>query len=87
MESFWEKTTTDIEVIDWKGNPLCLKSVLAIKNKKTGQIRVDAIEVAKAEFRIIAETFGLEPRDVALLLLLYDFAGFGCLCASFCEKL
>ena len=67
----WIETETDIDTVDWKGNPLHLKGVPAIKNKKTGKIRVYPSEVAKAEFRMLAEEYGLEPRDVALLTMIY----------------
>ena len=71
METVWVETKTDMDSVDWKGNIIHLKGVLAIKNKKTGKIRVYPSEVAKAEFRMLAEQHGLEPRDIALLAMLY----------------
>ena len=71
MEVIWEKTQIDMDSVDWKGNAIHLKGVPAIKNKKTGKIRVYPSEVAKAEFRMLAEQHNLQPRDIALLTMLY----------------
>ena len=71
----WMDTKTEIDAFDWKGTPIHLEDVPAIKNAKTGKIRVRASEVAKAEIRTLAEKYKLEPRDVALLLMLYAKPG------------
>jgi len=71
----WMDTKTEIEVFDWRGEPIHLKDVPAIKNAKTGKIRVYASEVAKAEIRMMAEKHNLEARDVTLLLMLYAKPG------------
>ena len=70
METTWEKTKTDLDAVNWKGQIIHLKNIPAIKNKKTGRVCVYPSEVAKAEIRILAEEYGLEPRDVPLLLIL-----------------
>lgn len=70
MEIEWLPTSTDIDAYDSQGNPIHLEKVPALKNTKTGKICVDASEVAKAELEMIAKGFGLEPRDLALLLML-----------------
>lgn len=75
MEDEWIDTTTDIEAFDWRGNPMRLKNVPAIKNKKTGKIRVRASEVAKAEINTLAEEYKLESRDVALFIMLFAKPG------------
>jgi len=71
MEAIWEETKIDMDSVDWKGNTIHLKRVPAIKNKKTGKIRVYPSEVAKAEFRMLAERHNFQPRDIALLAMLY----------------
>ena len=71
----WMDTKTEIDAYDWKGNPIRLENVPAIKNKETGKIRVRPSEVAKAEIRMLAEKHKLEPRDVALLLTLFAKPG------------
>lgn len=50
--------------------------VKALKNPKTGAIRVYPFEVAKAEVRQIAERFGLLPRDVGSLLMILAKPGY-----------
>lgn len=75
MEDEWVDTTTEIDAFDWKGNPVRLKGVPAIRNVKTGKIRVYASDVAKTEIRTLAEKFSLEARDVALLIMLYAKPG------------
>ncbi|MCW4040329.1 MAG: HEPN domain-containing protein [Candidatus Bathyarchaeota archaeon] len=40
-------------------------------NKETGQVRVYPSEVAKAEISMLAKNRDLDPRDVALLTLIY----------------
>lgn len=75
MDNEWIETTTEIKAFDWRGSHIRLTNVPAIKSKKTGKIRVHASEVAKAEVRMIAEQFGLEARDVALLIMLYAKPG------------
>lgn len=71
LENLWLETRIDIDTVDWRGNPIHLKGVPAIKNAKTGKVRVYPSEVAKAEIKMLAEQQSLEPRDVALLAILY----------------
>lgn len=75
VENEWKQTTTDVEAYDWKGKPIYIKRVPALQNIKTGKIRVEASEVAKAEMQMIAQEHCLESRDVALLLMLYAKPG------------
>jgi len=75
LESVWEETQIDLNTVNWKGNTIHLKNVPAIKNKKTGRICVYPSEVAKAEIRMLAEQYSLEPRDVPLLLMLFAKPG------------
>jgi len=64
-----------MDAVDWRGNTIHLKGVPALRNEKTGKIRVYPSEVSKAEMRSLAQQYSLEPRDVALLLLLYAKPG------------
>lgn len=75
METQWEQTKTDLDTVNWRGRPIHLKNVPAIRNKETGRVCVYPAEVAKAETRVLAERYGLEPRDVPLLLMLHAKPG------------
>lgn len=75
MENVWVATTTEIDTVDWKGNPIHLKNIPAIQNTETKKIRVYASEVSKAVARMLAEEHGLIDRDIPLLLLLYAKPG------------
>ena len=66
----WVETQIEIRTVDWRGNPIHLKGVRAIKDVKTGNIRVFPFDVARAEVEVIAEKFGIAPRDVGLLLMI-----------------
>jgi hypothetical protein len=66
----WSKTKVNMDSIDWRGHTIHLKDVPALKNEKTGKIRVYPSDVAKAEFGMLAEMCHLEPRDIALLLMI-----------------
>ncbi len=67
-EKEWDKTTTDVMSVDWKGNSIHLKNVPAIRNPDTGKVRVYPSDVSNAEIRTIAEAHELEARDVPTLL-------------------
>jgi len=75
LETIWRETKIDLDTVNWKGKSIHLKGVPALRNEKTGKIRVYPSEVSKAEVRSLAQQYGLEPRDVALLLLLYAKPG------------
>ncbi len=66
----WIETETNIETVNWKGEPLQITKVKAFKNPKTGEVMVYPEEVAKAEIRQIAEDLDICPRDVGTLLML-----------------
>jgi len=70
LEKQWEQIKTDMEVVNRRGQKIHLKNVPAFKNKKTGTVGVYPAEVAKAEMGVLAEQYGLEPRDIPLLLML-----------------
>jgi len=70
MGDNWINTEIEMDSIDWKGNTIHLKRVPAIKNAKTGEVRVYPSDVAKAELRMLAETYDIKPRDIPLLLSL-----------------
>ena len=71
----WVTIETEVDTYDWKGNPIHLKDVPALRNPKTGKIRIYPYEVAKAELATYAKRDGLEPRDVATLLMLHAKPG------------
>ena len=71
----WEKITTDIDSVDWGGNSIVIHSVPAIRHVKTGKLKVDPRDVAKAEFIDIAKEIGIQDRDIMLFLLLYAKPG------------
>jgi hypothetical protein len=67
----WIKAKIEMDSVDWRGNTIHLKDVPALRNEMTGKIRVYPSDVACAEFRAIAEKYGLEPRDLASLEMLF----------------
>jgi hypothetical protein len=69
-KSVWAETAVSVDTVDWKGRPIKVSDVPALLNTKTGKTRVYPSEVAKAELRDVAKRFGLEPRDLAILLML-----------------
>lgn len=70
MVTRWEETVSEIDTVDWRGNPLHLSNVKALRDVKTGRIRVYPYEVAKAEIQEIARKFDLDPRDVGSFLMI-----------------
>jgi len=74
-ETEWIKVQTEVDTYDWKGHPIHLQDVPALKNPKTGKIRIYPYEVARAELAAYAKAHGLEPRDIATLLMLYAKPG------------
>ena len=70
MESKWIDTTIEMDTVNWRGEPIRLKEVKALKNRKTGALRVYPYEVAQAEVKQIAEKSGVLDRDVGSLLMI-----------------
>lgn len=66
----WVNITTTVDTVNWKGEPMQVKGVKAMKNLKTGTIMVQPAEIAKAEVAQVAECFGILPRDVGSLLMI-----------------
>ena len=66
----WEPIKADVKTVSWKGDPLYLKNVPAIKNVRTGLICFDPGDVAKAELDLYAEKNGITSRDIPILLML-----------------
>jgi len=75
MESKWIETVTDVTTMNWRGELIHLTGVRALKNAKTGKIRVYPYDVAKAEVSNIAERINILPRDLGTLLILYAKPG------------
>ncbi|HEX9340506.1 MAG TPA: hypothetical protein VF992_04970 [Thermoplasmata archaeon] len=61
---------TDTVTVDWDGNPVKLHGVPALKDTRTGKIWFDPAEVVKAELRQLAESCGVSPRQLPVMLLL-----------------
>ena len=74
-EPEWIDTKVELDVVDWRGNPVHLKDVPAIKNRETGKVRLYPSQVSRAEIESYAKDFGLEARDVMLMLTLYAKPG------------
>ena len=71
MEKIWNDVDTTIDTVNWRGEPIHLTGVKALKNSKTGAIRIYPSEIAKAEVRQLAESLGILPRDVGSLLMIF----------------
>lgn len=70
LEQKWIETKTTIDTVNWRGKPIQVTNVKALKNPKTGEIMVYPFEVAKAEVRQVAESLGICSRDVGTLLMI-----------------
>lgn len=66
----WVDAVVELDSVNWRGEPIRLKGVKALKHKKTGALRIYPYEIAQAEVRQIAEKFGLLPRDVGTFLVI-----------------
>ena len=71
MENRWIATKIDINTVNWKGKPIQVTGVKALKNSRTGSILVYPFEVARAEVKQMADCFGILPRDLAAFLMIY----------------
>lgn len=70
MNEQWVETETEVATVSWDNKPIRLRGVPAIKNTKTGKIRVRPEDVARAELIELARSLDLEPRDLAILMTL-----------------
>lgn len=71
-----EAVAVDIKTIDAEGRPLVLKGVPAEREPGTGRVILNPATVARAEMSSVAGRFGLEGRDIPVLLALYAKAGY-----------
>lgn len=76
QEQVWIKTDVSIDTVNWHGEPVHLTGVTALKNSKTGEIRVFPFEVAKAEVKQITESLGICPQDAEILLMIFARPGY-----------
>jgi hypothetical protein len=76
QEQVWTEVDTSLKTVNWKGEPIHLTGVKALKNSKTGEVRVYPFEVVKAEVRQIAEHLGILPQDVPILLMILAKPGY-----------
>ncbi len=65
----WKETRTGVATVSWDNKTIHL-DVPAIKNTKTGKIRVRLEDVARVELETLAREAGIEPRDFPILLVL-----------------
>jgi hypothetical protein len=70
LEQKWIEIETNIETVNWKGEPLEVRGVKAFKDPKTKEILVYPSEVAKAEVNQTAAELCIAPRDVGTFLML-----------------
>jgi len=76
LEKKWNEVDTTIDTVNWRGEPIHLTGVKALKNSRTGTIRVYPSEIAKAEVRQLAKSLGILPRDVGSLLMIFAKPGY-----------
>ena len=74
-ESEWIQTKIDLDTVDWRGTSIHLKEVPAIKNAKTGKIRLYPEQVSLCEIESLVGQYKLNPRDAVTLLTLYAKPG------------
>jgi len=67
----WAPTQVDYKSVDWVGNPIILRNVVAETCPQCGDVRLEIDDVLKAEQRYIAEKYDLDPRHLPMLLLLH----------------
>lgn len=68
-EGVWKETRTGVATVSWDNKPIRLE-VPAIRNTKTGKVRVKLEDVALAELEALAKEHGIESRDLPILLTL-----------------
>lgn len=76
MEEEWIETETSIDTVNWKGEPICLKGVKALKSSKTGEVRIYPFDMVKAEVKQMANRLNIAPEDVEILLLILAKPGY-----------
>lgn len=72
----WIQSKEDVQSVDLQGREITLKGVPALKDSKTGAVRVQLEDVSKAEQEFLAREKGIDPLDVHPLLLLYASSKF-----------
>lgn len=75
MAKEYERTSTEVVTIDWRGNPVKLDGVPALKDRESGRLWVEPQEVVRAELNQLAKSVGIHPREIPILLLLYAQPG------------
>jgi len=67
----WLPIAIDYETVDSSGGSITLKNMIAEANPHTNEIRIDIDEVIRQEQIILAEEYGIRPRQLQILLFLY----------------
>ena len=70
MARKWVQTRTSIETLNASGESVVLE-VNALMDEKTGKLRIRPYELAQAEINHVAEQYGLLPRDVMTLMMIF----------------
>jgi len=76
MEEEWIETETSVDTVNWRGEHVHLKKVKALKNSKTGEVRIYPFDVARAEAIQTAECLGILPQDIGTLLMILAKPGY-----------
>lgn len=76
MEEEWIEEETSIDTVNWKGEPIHLTGVKALKSSKTGEVRIYPFDMVKAEVKQIADYLEITPDDVGTLLMILAKPGY-----------
>ena len=76
MEEEWIEEETSIDTVNWKGEPIHLTGVKALKSSKTGEVRIYPFDMVKAEVKQIADCLNIAPDDVGTLLMILAKPGY-----------
>ena len=66
----WKETTTQVEIYTPSGNIKTLKKVPALQHKDSDKTYIDPVDLSRMEMEYLAKENELEPREMAILLLL-----------------
>ena len=59
MAKNWVETEISVETHNWRGEPVTITGVKALRDKETGQTRISPYELAQAEISNIAKGYGV----------------------------
>jgi DNA-binding PadR family transcriptional regulator len=76
MEEEWTEQETSIDTVNWKGEPIHLTRVKALKSTKTGEVRIFPFDLVKAEFNQMADCLKITPDDIGTLTVILAKPGY-----------